>query len=439
MEKYADILAAVREKINRAHSEQLSGLKGEEGDAELRDLIHRYLIREELSSYDREYVDDLTSRIFDDMACYGCITKYIADDTVEEINCNGWDSIAVVRNGSVEMPEEHFISPTQCSDITKRMVRRGGAVLDGTMPICDSYIDQGVRISAIAPPVIEESRGAAFSIRRQRLRKLTRESLTESGTALDEELEMLCMCINHGVSVGIAGSTGSGKTSDINFLLDSADISKRIFTIEDTRELNLDPKGGMRQVVYTRTRESSNEKYSVTADKLLRSALRFHPDIIVPAEMRGAEAMTAQEAGRTGHTIVTGFHADNAADAYTRIMTMCKMSGTDLSETTLMNNIVRAYPIMCFKAQLADGSRRYMRIIEATGCRDGRLEYRQLYRFIVKEVSYSGGRAVVRGEHRRMGSLSRNLATKLVENGALPRQVKKFAEDDWSPEEVYDA
>jgi len=155
--------------------------------------------------------------------------------------------------------------------------------------------------------------------------------------------------------------------------------------------------------------------------------------------MRGAEAMTAQEAGRTGHTIVTGFHADNAADAYTRIMTMCKMSGTDLSETTLMNNIVRAYPIMCFKAQLADGSRRYMRIIEATGCRDGRLEYRQLYRFIVKEVSYSGGRAVVRGEHRRMGSLSRNLATKLVENGALPRQVKKFAEDDWSPEEVYDA
>ncbi|MBQ9833374.1 MAG: histidine--tRNA ligase, partial [Clostridia bacterium] len=42
--------------------------------------------------------------------------------------------------------------------------------------------------------------------------------------------------------VGIAGSTGSGKTTDIGFILRSIPYDKRIYSIEDSRELNLQVK-----------------------------------------------------------------------------------------------------------------------------------------------------------------------------------------------------
>ena len=439
MMDYGAILTSVRDSINRSGSEKLSEKEDKrEVEVILKALIRKSLLRLELDSYDKEYLEKLEQRLYDDMAGFGCITKYISDDSVEEINCNSWDNIYIVRNGSVENLDVHFLTPGQCGDITRRMVRRGGQIIDGTMPICDSYIDKGVRISAMAPPVIEESKGAAFSIRRQRLLKLTKEDMVQNGVALGEQLDLMIMCINHGVSVGIAGSTGSGKTSDINFLLNRVDPNKRIYAIEDTRELDLDPLGGKRQIVYTKTREGGSDKFNITADKLLRTALRFHPDIIVPAEMRGAEAMTAQEAGRTGHTIVTGFHADNAIDAYTRIMTMCKMSGTDLTEETLMKNIVRAYPIMCYKAQLPDGSRKCMQLIEAVDFVDGEIKYNQIYRFVISSMKYDeNGKAIISGYHKRMGHISNKLALRLLENGALPEEIRRFAGENWSSEEAY--
>lgn len=47
------------------------------------------------------------------------------------------------------------------------------------------------------------------------------------------------LCINNGVSIAIAGSTGSGKTTDLAYLISCINNNKRIYTIEDTRELNI--------------------------------------------------------------------------------------------------------------------------------------------------------------------------------------------------------
>lgn len=58
-------------------------------------------------------------------------------------------------------------------------------------------------------------------------------------TATAEELDFLTLCVNHGVSVALAGSTGSGKTTDLAYLLSCLDKDKQIYTIEDTRKLNI--------------------------------------------------------------------------------------------------------------------------------------------------------------------------------------------------------
>ena len=264
------------------------------------------------------------------------------------------------------------------------------------------------------PPVADRRSGVVFSIRRQRMAHVTREQLAKWQTATRDMLDFLTLCINHGVSIGIAGKTGSGKTTDISFLLNTADKNKRIYTIEETRELDLfseDENGNTQnRVIHTCTRPSEMKNANVDMNDLLRKALRFSPDIIAVAEMRGAEAMVAQEAARTGHTVVTSLHANSAKKAYNRILSMCQMSGMNISTNILMGFVAEAFPIMVFKRQFPGGTRRIMEIAEATGVKNGSVEINTLYRF---EMQNEG-----KGRFVKVNGISNTLADLLRENGA---------------------
>lgn len=138
-----------------------------------------------------------------------------------------------------------------------------------------------------------------------------------------------------GVSVSIAGKTGSGKTTLLSYLLNNLDERQRIVTIEETREiLIVNPVGdnGVRRksVLALCTRPSDEERMDIDMRALLRTALRLRPDIITMAEMRGPEALDAQEAARTGHTVASTLHANSATQAYARMMTMCQMGAVNV-------------------------------------------------------------------------------------------------------------
>ncbi len=365
----------------------------------------------------------LAERLYGDMAGFGFLDRYIADDEIEEINGNSWRDIEIVTRFGWRKISERFLSPQHAEDTLRKMVRLGGLVLDGSNPIVDSYITEGIRISAMIPPVADRRSGAVFSIRRQRMARVTKEQLVEWKTATPEMLDFLTLCINHGVSIGVAGKTGSGKTTDLSFLLNAADGNKRIYTIEETRELDLfntDSNGNaINRVIHTCTRPSELESADVDMNDLLRKALRFSPDIIAVAEMRGAEAMVAQEAARTGHVVVTSLHANSARKAYGRILSMCQMSGTNISTAVLLGFVVEAFPVMVFKRQLTDGTRRIMEIVEANGVRDGAVQARTLFRY---EQHGDSGTFV------RMCGISDALASVLRENGADQSEINRLQE-----------
>jgi len=263
-----------------------------------------------------------------------------------------------------------------------------------------------------------------FSLRRQRLMKTTAEDLLNWETASKDELNLLTMLADHGISVGFAGATSSGKTTDISFLLNSIDLGKRIYTIEENRELDLTREDEKQlitsRVVHLCTRESTADNMVIDANKLLRHALRFNPDIICVAEMRGAEAMTAQEAARTGHAVVTSLHANSARKAYGRILSMCRMGGTELSDTTLLRFIIEAFPVMVFKKQISDGTRRIMEIVEATGLEDGVLQANTLFRFDIDTQ-----------QHIHAGAISDKLAQRLLDDGVERTALKRFCSNDF--------
>lgn len=418
---YEAILEQVRTDISKDHAETLARSVTEKSASEaVKRLIGEYVTAHQLRVGGMP-MQMLADRLYGDMAGFGFLDKYISDPDIEEIDGNSWRDIEIVTRYGWHKASEHFLSPQHAEDTLRKMVRLGGLVLDGTNPIVDSYITQGVRISAMIPPVTDKRSGAVFSIRRQRIVRMTKDQLLEFDTASAEMLDFLLLCINHGISIGFAGKRGSGKTTDLAFLLNAADKDKRIYTIEETRELDLlneDADGkAQNRIVQTCTRPSELKNANVDMNDLLRKALRFSPDIIAVAEMRGAEAMVAQEAARTGHVVVTSLHANSARKAYGRILSMCQMSGTNISTNILMGFVVEAFPVMVFKRQFSDGTRRIMEIVEATGVRDGVVQARTLFRFQAET-----------GKFMRVGGVSEGLADTLLENGANAAAVAKLQE-----------
>jgi pilus assembly protein CpaF len=419
---YESILEQTRTYISREHADSLSAVIADETAADtVRRLIAAFVDEQHLHQTGLD-MHQLVDRLYGDMAGFGFLDKYIYNPDIEEINGNSWNDIELITAEGVFKIDEHFSSPQRAVDMIRKMARLGGLILDNASPAVDSYLTRGIRISALIPPLVDMDVGAVFSLRRQRMARVSRQQLISWGTATDEMLEFLSTCANFGVSIGVAGKTGSGKTTDISYLLGSLSHDKRIFTIEETRELDLvqfDENGKVvNRVIHTCTRPSGQSGTDVDASTLLRKALRFHPDIIVPAEMRGLEAMIAQEAARTGHTVITSLHANSARMSYKRILSMCQMSDTKITTHVLMGMIVEGFPIMVFKKQMPDGKRRIMEIVEATGSWDGEVQATTLFRFAVKP---DGG-----GGFTRVNGISDQLADAMLENGADPSLVNKF-------------
>lgn len=435
---YARLLETVRSAIAQRHSAELSSALGSPDAAKaLKTLILKYCV-ETLAGQEFEQAA-LVEKIYQDMAGLGVLTDYLYDPDVEEINVNGYDVIEVDYPDHIKYlyDKEAFSSPTAALDMVKRMVHMGGMLLDAQTPRVDSYTGDGTRISAMIPPVVPQERGVIASIRKQNKSEITRQQLLDTGSASADMLDFLTLCLCNGVSIGLAGGTGAGKTTDEAYLLNeyirkNEDYNNRVFVIEDSRELNLTgydaDNNRPARVLYTVTKGAPNP---ITMLDLIVSSLRFHPALIVPAEVRDAAAWEAANAGQTGHTILTAFHADNAFDAYRRLVSMCHLAQTGLSDELLLEMCVGAWPIMVFKKQLKDNSRKYMEIFEATGVEAGKVKGRMLYQFAISKTERDGrGRIVkVHGSHKKVGGISPELFARLRDNGAPEAELHRLFPD----------
>lgn len=384
-------------------------------------------------------IDSFRDRIYEDMAGLSFLRKYLDDQTVEEINIFGAGpgKVEIVKNGkNTILKSEYFETPQDVIDIVKKMVRMGGMTIDLANPRVDSYMGGGTRISAMIAPVIREDQGAVASIRKQTASTITRSDLVVSGTAMAEEFELIELCTKNNISGAVVGATGSGKTTLLNYVMSEyvkeAKEDARVYIIEESREIQLpiDAKAIYTAVVGAPT--------NITASDLTKSALRFHPNFICCAEMRGEEALNAMTAGQTGHIVWSTFHASTCIEAYSRLLTMCKMSATDMSEQLLMKNLVHAFPLIISTQQMRDHSRKITGIYEAEGVDGVTVNGHYIYKMQISRYEYDEHDNVVKihGAHCRVGDLSDDMAQRIYDNCGLLKEVKKFARKGWEPVSV---
>jgi len=315
------------------------------------------------------------------------------------------------------------------------MLAACGMVIDDTMPSIIGYLDKNIRISVDKTPIVDADVGLNASIRIVNQQTVSIEKLLASGSATEEMLHFLTACIRYGVSVCIAGSTGSGKTTVMAWLLSMVPNNRRLITIEEgSREFDLvkrDRDGNiLNSVVHLLTRPHENAAMNINQDFLLERVLRKHPDVIGIGEMRSsAESLSAAESSRTGHTVCTTIHSNSSVSTYRRMMTLAKRK-YNMDDSILMQIMVEAYPVVVFTKQLEDRSRRIMEIIEGEDYADGKLVYRSLYKYdVVDNKTDESGEVKVVGKHRKVGNISDTLKKRFLDNGISSKELSLFMKE----------
>lgn len=201
--------------------------------------------------------------------------KWIYKPGVEEVNINAYNDIEVIESSgrSIKISDK-FSSPQHAIDVIRRMLNACGMVIDDTMPSIVGFLDKNIRISVDKTPIVDADVGVNASIRIVNQQTVSEEKLLNSGSATAEMLHFLTACIRYGVSVCIAGSTGSGKTTIMAWLLSNVPNNRRLITIEEgSREFDLikrDAQGNiLNSVVHLLTRPSENPALNINQDFLL--------------------------------------------------------------------------------------------------------------------------------------------------------------------------
>jgi type IV secretion system protein VirB11 len=309
------------------------------------------------------------------------VLRLLADERTEDILLNPDSSLWVKRMGD-GFARVGEMSPASAASALGTVAAWRGTVLNHEHPILETELPMdGSRFEAIVPPVV---RRPVFAIRLRPKRIFTLREY-EAGhilTAKDDLLNRLrrhddfstsVRGLNHGDVIRAAvrarknllvvGSTGSGKTTLVNALLDElAQLTPndRVISIEDTTELQCSVKN------YLDLRAVG----SVTMLECLRACMRLKPTRIVVGEVRGAEAHTLLKAWNTGHPGgAATIHANDAMSGLIRLESLV----AEATNAPQQNLIAEAVDLVIFvdeEPELKAG-RKVREVLLVNGYRDG--------------------------------------------------------------------
>ncbi|AGA68838.1 Flp pilus assembly protein, ATPase CpaF [Desulfitobacterium dichloroeliminans LMG P-21439] len=425
--EFNSVLQEVQEYITGKYATLITDGGTEEVKAQVKRYITKYVQDYRLAVAGMAQAQ-LVDALYTEMAEFSFLTKYIFGTGIEEIDVNAWNDVEVqYSSGVTKKLKERFDSPEHAVNVVRRMLHVSGMVLDNASPAVLGHLSKNIRIAVLKAPVVDEDVGVAASIRIVNPQSMQKEDFIGGGTATEPMLDFLAECLRYGVSTCVAGATSSGKTTLAGWLLTTIPDSKRIFTIENgSRELALVRQRDGRvcnSVIHTLTRDSENERQRITQTTLLDMSLRFNPDYVVVGEMRSAEANAAQEAARTGITVLTTIHSNSCEATWRRMVSLCKRA-VDMSDETLMAYVTEAYPLVVFCKQLENKARRVMEIMECEILPDGTRNFRPLFQYHITENRMENGKFIISGRHGVIQGISESLQRRLLENG-MPQDTLK--------------
>lgn len=322
--------------------------------------------------------ETLIDQVLDEVFGLGPLDPLLQDPTVSDILVTTPRLVYIERNGRLIKTSIRFKDNQHLTRIIQKIVGQAGRRIDESSPMVDCRLPDGSRVNAVIPPIAVE--GPLLSIRKFARDPLQADDLVAKGALSAEMLKFLSDSVRQRRNVLITGGTGSGKTTLLNVLSAYIGAGERIVTIEDTAELQLRQE----HVAKMECRPPNLEgEGAIRERQLVINSLRMRPDRIILGEVRGDEALDMLQAMNTGHDgSLATIHANSCADAVHRLEMMVALANSNISSSSIRQQIASAIDIFVQVARLSDGSRKVIEVAECTGMNaQGEVRLQQLFVF----------------------------------------------------------
>jgi len=251
---------------------------------------------------------------------YGKCEIPFRDTQVEEIEFQGYQTpVSVVHRFFSQYQRMstniRFMNEEEAARFAERLSERSGRAVNRANPIIDGVLPEGHRLALTYSNEVSRP-GTTWDVRKFPEKPFTIAELITFGALTPLMASYLWVLLEAKRFMFVVGATGSGKTTLLNALLTLLHPQSKIVTIEDTAELNLYQENWVR--LFTRPPSYMGTK-AIGIDELVRTSLRYRPDVVVVGEVRGAEIAELVQAVATGHGGVTTFHGADSSDVFTRI------------------------------------------------------------------------------------------------------------------------
>lgn len=287
-------------------------------DAIERAIVDHSILVDEVSKQRIQYY------LVRDFLGYGPIDVLMRDPMIEDISCDGPGIPIYLFHRQYESIKTNIVVPKDAAldSFVIRLAQRSGKHISIAEPLLDATLPDTSRLQASLSKEVT-TRGSSFTIRKFRSDPLTPPDLVRLGTMNAQMAAFFWFAMEQGNSLIYAGGTASGKTTTLNAVCQFIPPQKKVVSIEDTREINLQHEnwiaGLTRSGFGGEVDRAGKQAGSIDMYKLLEAALRQRPEYLLVGEVRGPEALTLFQAMATGHATYSTLHADSVTSAVYRL------------------------------------------------------------------------------------------------------------------------
>jgi Flp pilus assembly CpaF family ATPase len=318
------------------------------------------------------------------LAWYGPLETWLRADVnaqISDILINGPGRDVMVIDAGQRMPTGVRLHQQWIEFAQRQLLLRAGLISLQSPNLWQRHAmlgtaDRRMRFAVTRPPASPDGPTIAIRLLPRSWRKID-DLVREPDPVLPRAAaDLLIEALQRGVSVLVAGATGSGKTTLTGALLQAIGDMKRVVIVEESRELP--------QPADSLTMEVLNSGLSFT--DCVRFALRQKPDLIVVGEVRGAEALSMLQAAASGHPGIGTIHAPDPQAALKNLERMASEDGT--VPVNVVRGLMTSSAVPLIVAHIGTyGGRRCVGLIEevlaqgATGQGGDRYPTNTLYAF----------------------------------------------------------
>jgi len=303
--------------------------------------------------------------VFDTLAGFGPLQRYLEDPAVEEIWINQPGRVFVARNGRSELTTI-VLTGDEVRDLVERMLKPSGRRLDLSSPFVDALLPDGSRLHAVIPDITREH--LSLNIRKFVVAANGLEDLVALGTVTAHAARFLEAAVAAGLNIIVAGGTQAGKTTLLNTLINSVPARERVVTCEEVFEL----RPNLPDVVAMQTRQPNLEGHGeIRLRRLVKEALRMRPSRIIVGEVRQEESLDLLIALNSGLPGMCSVHANSAREAVVKLCTLPLLAGENVTDAFVVPTVAACVDLVVQIGIDHDGSRRIREIVALPGRVEG--------------------------------------------------------------------